>query len=53
MNQRDKQEILKFRFIYVFSTVQPKISSFRFPSPELPSKTLSQTENDCLKLAEK
>lgn len=26
MNQRDKQEIRKFKFMYVFSTVQSEIS---------------------------
>lgn len=33
MNQRDKEEILKLKFIYIFSTVQPKISSFK-PLPQ-------------------
>lgn len=52
MNQRDKQEILKSKFIYIFSILQPKIPSFRFSPSKFPSKTISQTEKDYLKLAE-
>lgn len=52
MNQRDTQEILKLKFMHIFSIAQPKISSFRSPPCKFPSKTISQTENDYLKLAE-